>query len=480
MMPTAAQPGGPLTGPPQDATYRLTESALATDGLMSTKEFRTWFAQRGAVNSYHVEHLPLAELVGWTLQDGTGNLVHESGRFYSIEGLAVDTDHRNRPGWTQPIIVQPEIGILGILVKEYDGVLHCLMQAKMEPGNVNVIQLSPTVQATRSNYTRVHRGTSIPYLEYFVAPRRGRVLLDVLQSEQGAWFLHKRNRNIVVEVDEDVPLREDFCWLTLGQLRELLTIDNLVNMDSRTVLSGIPFAAPTSYLSETDSDSFRGALTRSLKHRDGALLSSVNVLSWFTELKSRYDLLQRRIPLYEVDQWRRVAGEIRHERDLYFRVIGVDVKASNREVAQWTQPLLAPWSQGVLALLTKRVDGELQVLVQARTEAGTFDVVEMAATVHCAPRNYADDDGYRPRYLDYLLNVDPSRIRFDTIHSEEGGRLYQAENRYVIIEVEEDFPTEAPDDFRWLTVRQLNELVRHANYVNVELRSLLTCLHTLW
>ena len=52
--------------------------------------------------------------------------------------------------------------------------LHCLMQAKMEPGNVNPLQLSPTVQATRSNYTQVHRGTGTRYLEYFVGPTAAR------------------------------------------------------------------------------------------------------------------------------------------------------------------------------------------------------------------------------------------------------------------------------------------------------------------
>ena len=42
-----------------------------------------------------------------------------------------------------------------------------LLQAKAEPGNINKIQISPTVQATKSNYTRVHGGKEIPYLRYF-------------------------------------------------------------------------------------------------------------------------------------------------------------------------------------------------------------------------------------------------------------------------------------------------------------------------
>ncbi len=181
---------------------------------------------------------PLDRLDGWSLEEGTGDLVHRTGRFFSVRGLDVRRSGRGVEAWQQPIIVQPEHGVLGILVKEFGGVPHCLLQAKMEPGNVNLVQLSPTVQATKSNYTRVHGGRPVPYLEHFVAPRGGRVLFDALQSEQASWFFAKRNRNMIVRTREDVPLHEDFCWLTFDQIAELLQTDDLVNMDTRTVLSG--------------------------------------------------------------------------------------------------------------------------------------------------------------------------------------------------------------------------------------------------
>ncbi len=472
---TAGSPGRTA----DDVLRRFTESANTTDRvLVPTAEFLDWFAGRGRANSYRVERVPFDRLTGWRFAADTGNLVHESGRFFAIEGLEVTTDHREVERWTQPIIRQPEIGILGILVKEFNGVLHCLMQAKMEPGNVNLIQLSPTLQATRSNYTRVHKGSPIPYLEHFTAPQRSRVLVDALQSEQGAWFLHKRNRNMVVEVTEDVPVLDDFCWLTLAQLHELLHVDNLVNMDARTVLSGIPFAAPVDRPSILEEDSFRGALLRSMVECKGALHETAAVLSWFTEAKTQHTLGQRRIPLDEVSRWRRTPERIFHDEGRYFSVIGVDVQATNREVAHWTQPMLAPVGQGLLAFVTRQIDGVLHVLVQARTEAGTFDVVEMAPTVHCTPTNF--HGAPPPPFLEYVLAAPKESIRQDVVHSEEGGRFHCAENRYVVVEADEDFPVEVPEDFVWMTARQATDLVRYANYFNVEARSLLACLHTLW
>lgn len=187
--------------------------------------------------------VPLDALAGWRTDPATGDLRHESGRFYAVTGLEVHTPGAPVSRWCQPILDQPEVGVLGILAKEFDGVLHFLMQAKNEPGNPGGLQLSPTVQATRSNFTRVHGGSRVPYLDHFLDASRHHVLADVRQSEQGAWFYRKRNRNMVVLVTEDLETLDGFCWLTLGQLHRLLAVDDLVNMDARTVLSCLPFAA---------------------------------------------------------------------------------------------------------------------------------------------------------------------------------------------------------------------------------------------
>ncbi|TDB78121.1 NDP-hexose 2,3-dehydratase family protein [Micromonospora sp. KC723] len=444
-------------------------------------EFHDWFEQEHTAHSFRVTVAPLDSLEGWSIDPETSAITHRSGKFFTIDGLEVQTNHGLVESWSQPIIDQPESGILGILVRRFGGVPHFLMQAKMEPGNINLLQLSPTVQATKSNYTRVHGGRSVPYLEYFMAPRRSRVLSDVLQSEQGAWFLHKRNRNMIIEVTEDVPLRPGFCWLTRDQLGALLKVDNLVNMDSRTVLAGYPFSehdgSPERPVSARDGG-FHQLLAGyegrpvTMSHRDIA-----EPLSWFTEVKTRYDLRRRRVPLNQVKNWICGPDRITHELGRYFSVIGVHVEAGSREVSRWSQPLLAPVGQGVVAFLLRRHRGEHQLLVQARTQAGTFDVVEMAPTVQCSPDNYRGlPEHRRPPFLDHVLAAPRRRIRFDVVHSEEGGRFYHATNRYLIVEVDDDFPTVDRPDFTWMTIPQLAELARYGNYVNVEARNLLACL----
>lgn len=434
-------------------------------------DFYDWFGYRRRAHDYEVSRIPLDEVAGWRSEPDTGDIVHQSGKFFSVRGLEVEIDHHALTAWSQPIIVQPEIGILGLLVKVVEGEVFCLMQAKMEPGNVNLLQLSPTVQATRSNYTRVHKGNPVPYLEHFRRPLRGDLAFDALQSEQGSWFLGKRNRNMIVETDEQLPVGDDFCWLSLAQIATLLERPNLVNMDSRTVLSGMPFFVQGKAIGGP------GSLPVRNQARGRPLHSTGELLSWFTEAKSRYRLGRRLVPLSGLPRWGHTSGELVHEDKKYFSVMGVHVRATSREVSEWSQPMLAPVGRGVIAFLGRQVGGRFHLLVHARTEAGTQDVVEMSPTVKCIAENYADQPRELwPPYLDVVQRAPAERILVDVVHSEEGGRFFHAESRYLLVDVGEEFDLDVPDDFCWMTVEQLTGFLCYGNHVNVEARCLLSCL----
>ncbi|MEU6467632.1 NDP-hexose 2,3-dehydratase family protein [Streptomyces sp. NPDC046976] len=455
---------------------QFTRSAISEDrAAQPLPTFEEWWEERRRAALFSVEEVPFDDLDGWKSESGSDNLVHKSGRFFTVQGVRVESEDRGV--WSQPIINQAEIGILGLLVKEFGGVPHFLVQAKIEPGNVNTLQLSPSVQATRSNYTRVHGGADTRYLRYFRGGGGGRVLVDSLQSEQGAWFWHKRNRNMVVRVTEDVPLHEDYRWVTAQQLRQLLGVENLVNMDTRAVLACMRFAAPPQNL-PAHGDPYLRALCRSYDPVNGtALHTDSEILSWHTEMRTRCDWHTDLVPLAEVRNWRRSGSAIEDEEGRRFKVIGVRVRTGNREINQWSQPLIAPRGTALAAFLTTSLHGVLHVLVRARPEPGVLDTVELGPTVRCASDTDVAED--EPFYAE-VAAADARRVRFDTVLSEEGGRFYHAQTRYQVIEAPDGFPTEVPDDFCWVTVHQLMALLKHRHYVNIEARSLLACLHSLW
>ncbi|MFE1818652.1 NDP-hexose 2,3-dehydratase family protein [Streptomyces anulatus] len=431
----------------------------ATGARTTTGEIVAWLAERRRAHGTRIRRIPFAELDGWSFQEDTGNLVHRSGRFFTVEGMRVHDADRPGAPWEQPVMRQPEVGVLGLLAKEFDGVLHFLAQAKMEPGNRGMLQLSPTVQATRSNYQRVHGGSGVRFLEFFTEPGRARPLTDTLQSEHGEWFLHKSNRNVVVEtadeVAEDPAAEPDFRWLTLGQIGELLRLDNVVNMDTRTVLACLPTTAEPLPSRHTDAE----------------------VSSWLGAARSRSRLTAEPVRLARVRGWLRDEQAIRRTDDRHFRVVAVAVEADGREVGSWTQPLFEPCAPGVSAFLFRHFDGVPHLLAHARAEAGLPQTVEVGPTVCHTP----DGHGHHPAYADVVRAAGGARVRYAAVHSEEGGRFLYAESRCLFVSLDgvddSALPTPPPDHL-WITPGQLGALTGRGHQVTVQARTLLAVLNS--
>lgn len=457
----------------------LIRSVLTLDGINTLAEFHSWFAERRRAHSFRVVRIPISKCPNWHFEPEWGDLVHDTGRFFRIQGLEVETNFGSIRRWTQPIINQPEIGILGFLMQEHDGVLHVLVQAKMEPGNVGLVQVSPTVQATRSNYTRAHGGAFVPFLQYFLDASRHRVVADQLQSEQGARFLRKRNRNVIIEVDpsETIDVPDDFFWLTVGQLGHLLAIDNLVNMDARSVLSLLPVHELLQSVRPSGSDFSHALHASAVAAREPQ--SMTDLLSWLTQQRCRYELATKRLPLRNLPQWIRSAEEIRHETGRFFSIIAVEVTAASREVANWNQPIITSVPGGEICFVSKVRDGVLELLVQARVEPGNVDIVELAPTVQWTPSNYAKHGLPAPPFAHLVNDVPEDLLRWDVTQSEEGGRFFQVQTRNTIIELPAAHTLELPSNYTWMTLSELIQLVRFRDVLNVEARSLLASLGVL-
>jgi len=461
------------------------KSAIALDSeITPNSEISTWLVSMNENANTRVNKIPLDKLRSWSIDPSTGSVVHDSGKFFSIEGIHVETNWNGLMHWDQPIINQPEIGFLGILAQKRNGVLHFLMQGKIEPGNVNVVQISPTLQATKSNYTQVHKGRRPLFLEYFNGEKQVRVLLDQLQSEQGARFLRKRNRNIIVELAESEPIETpgNFIWITLGQLKQLIRQDNLVNMDTRTVISGIPFGSFNTntlafFLALSNNSRIKNSLLNSALNNEVYLNSFEEIISWITGLKSRYDLKVTPKPLNSMVDWSFDGHSINHKDGKYFSVIGVNVEIGNREVVSWDQPMIQPSQEGLIAFIVKEIHGVYHFLVQAKLECGNFDVIELAPTVQCLTGNYRTGlNEYSVTFIDDVLQARPENIWYSTLQSEEGGRFFKEQNLNTIIEVHDDFPIDVPEKYCWMTLNQLNKFIVFNNYLNIAARSLISAI----
>ena len=467
-----------------ELSFLFRKSALTLENRFNgIQEIRDWIYGHNLRNVVRIEKITFEELDQWYFSKESHNLRHKTGKFFSIDGLDVKTNWGEVSHWNQPIINQPEIGYLGIITKEINGVLHFLLQAKIEPGNVNCVQLSPTLQATKSNYTLVHEGKTPSYLEYFLKVKPDQILVDQLQSEQGSRFLRKRNRNMIIKIDEDIKLYDNFIWLTLAQIKLLMQQDNLINMDTRTVISCIPFSdclrnSPSSdFKTRSDVTSLSSKFLKSFTSPDGSLHTFEELIQFITKRKCLYDLDVCKMPLNKLDKWIIDESAIRHIEDKYFRVIAAKVEIASREVVRWTQPMIETDQVGLCAFICKEINGTIHLVVQTKLEAGNFDILELAPTIQCLTGSYKTKQGYTDLpFLSYALTVDKKQIVYDTLQSEEGGRFYKEQNRNMLIIADDDFDLELPENYVWMTLSQIQMFIKFNNYLNIQARSLIAAI----
>jgi oxidase EvaA len=337
------------------------------------------------------------------------------------------------------------------------------------------------LQATKSNYTQAHQGKSPAYLDYFVNANPSQILLDQLQSEQGARFLRKRNRNIIIKIEEEVNLLENFVWLTLAQIKKLMKVDNLVNMDTRTVISGIPYGTYSDLqidlLPFPDmhqlSDSIEAKMLKSMLSSNTPVNSFDSIIKFVTRHKCFFELNIQKISLNKINNWSINEYSIEHIENKFFKIIAVEVKIGNREVSSWTQPMIEPSQEGICAFVCKEINGVLHFAVQAKLECGNFDIIEFAPTVQCLTGNYRNYNSSDVPYLDYVLNIEKNKIILDNLQSEEGGRFYKEQNRNMIVIGGDEISEILPENFIWMTLNQLNAFIKFNNYLNIQARSLL-------
>lgn len=455
---------------PEDCRDINRSRSLKT-ALHSDRQLDRWIKSQLATPKLKIKTISLKEMQGWRISPDTGNICHDSGRFFSITGASVR--HRSDSAeivWDQPIIDQPEVGILGIVAKKILGVLHFCLQAKEEPGNINSVQLSPTLQATYSNYTRVHGGIPPKFVEYFTDQSKGRIIYAKLQTEDGGRFLYKSNRNMIVTVDEAElqQLPENFTWMTLRQISQLLRRDNLVHACTRSILSALVLG--NNMVTGKISSRRHNATDRFCGN------SLPETVQWIDSQKASNHFQVKRTPLNSLQEWGMDRdGSFSHEHGRFFRVFGIDVKTTEREVSIWNQPILDNPGIGIIGLLTKVINGEQFFLMQAKAEFGNRGIVQLGPTVQFTPGNYIGNEKLQKPFL-FEEFYKPGRfpLLMQSAQSEEGARFYNEAHTHRILCLPDTETLPLPDNFRWIAQAELNFFINMGESVNSCARSILS------
>lgn len=391
-----------------------------------------------------------------------GRLTRPDGRYFSVvlrDGLYID---------------QSEIGLLSIIVMESAGEVLVVVHAKEEPGNVGMVQLAPTVQATESNYLRIHGGEATPlFAEAHPESTPGVVLSDSLQSEHGSRFWKKRNRNVMISMIEPPPVSTNLAIARLDDLLDAMFDDYVVNTDARSVLA----ATPWRHLVPRGSVPFsRGrapedmGLARSFASRESQFDDAIAMLERLRSSQEAWRLGMPEEPICDIA----TSSDLRNgQQEIRF----VEVSSSRREVTTWRQPLYYDREEDIQTLITREATEGTKVLLRARHETGLLSGVEFGLSLSkrdSTGHDLAADDGVQ-QWLTHA--VQSGTVRARVMQSEEGGRFMDARCAYSVVEIFEKGPTnraaqEAFDrSFIWVNLRTLNELACTPLTTTNELRS---------
>lgn len=438
--------------------------------LHSSQDLLNWIKQKLISTKVELHKISLEDCAPWYYDEKLGEIRNPKGSFFQITGIR--QENPNGKIVEQPIIVQNEIGFLGIICCKINNTWHYLMQAKIEPGNVNVVQLSPTIQATKSNFTQQHGGSKPKYLEYFLNMSPKNVLVDQIQSEQSSRFLGKRNRNVILMVKEQLEESSSHKWMTLSQIKEFMHYDNLVNMDTRTVLSCIPYVL----LEDEESDipfEDKELFKKSAKSLNRNTI--VSIYSKINNYKMFFMPVVTKVPLFSLKDWKMNGLCYKNVSNNYpFELIFCNVTIEGREVTNWNQPLFSATGNAVFGLICCIDNGIFKFLVKIKPEIGCFDGVELGPTIQEEFNSIDEKDSISDFFFEKIQRKE--NVIADVLLSEEGGRFYQEQNRNVIIQINKDELQNIPDNYVWSDYGTLNILTQINNCLNIQLRNLLSLL----
>ncbi len=406
----------------------------------STSELRCFLEETIKKSDFKLQKIKFTDQNQWSIKDGV--LSHISNSFFHVTGI------ENRIINEQHLILfQPQSGLTGLALFKDGYQIYILLQARVEPGNSNIGQYAPTIQATPGNYLQMHGGKKPSYTELFMSfSPIANTLGNNTQLDLGKRYFKKNKVHSYLELNELIETKENMIWVPLQVVAEVLTIDNFLNADLRSLISVF------------DWDTFVNN-NLSPKHTKKSIGDNYGVFSENLLGKNEWKL----ITLNQLKGWKIQDNGI---IDVSHSGIWIDmfnISCTTREVQEWSQPLLCSLNRGLIVLLIRNIGNQYEFLVSVQSEFGiTGEKIILPSYVIYPGENHQNKSKL----------FEGETLLAELILSDEGGRFYRNENICQVILVANDIDTE-PHQV-WVTVDSLKSILKSSNTVSIQLRCIIS------
>tara|TARA_B100000282_G_C31738169_1_gene494735 strand:+ start:693 stop:1964 length:1272 start_codon:yes stop_codon:yes gene_type:complete len=403
---------------------------IVNSSLYDFSQLEDIFLKANSQGNFQVEDVGLSNLKDWNF-DNVGNFSHKSERFFKIVNVSnniIDTG----------ILLQNEIGTLGLISCIYEENFYVLVQLKKEPGNKLSAQLSPTLQATLSNQNKIHGGSAPKYLEIFENIEEKETIFQKNLPEQGNRYWRKFNKNIVVLKDY-FKEEENFLWMTLGQIYEFTKYDNSINSCLRSVLSLV-----------VDERIERKNIEFSFDNLNEKNKSKVkdSIVNFYDKSKDE------------------LCFETLNDK---FHIKGIKISIEDREVKSWDQPIIYDPYLEEYIILSVLINGERKYILRKYYEPGYEKGFVFGPTI----TNRSDQLNSSLEDLKLFSEEDINFKLIKTIEmSEEGGRFLQTTVKHSFYELTVNSELNVDKNYEVLSMNEINN-INNIQLLSMEARSLI-------
>lgn len=212
------------------------------------------------------------------------------------------------------------------------------------------------------------------------------------------------------------------------------------------------------------------------------LNSTKEIITWYKDIIKRSKIKIKTIPLSKCRNWNfNNKGQIIHNSGSFFKVEGVRViKSFRREINfGWDQPMFTEpgYDGGLLGLLKTNINKSPHYLINAKFEPGNYKFIQLSPTVQATFSNINRiHGGNSVKFLEYFTKIKKNncKIIFKQWVSEEGGRLKNKRNLGLLVEYSGKSKIKISSDYKWVTLRQIKELILQNAMINPHLRTLVS------
>ena len=179
------------------------------------------------------------------------------------------------------------------------------------------------------------------------------------------------------------------------------------------------------------------------------------------KFQKNYEKMQSELcKIDDLKDWKYKNGEILHKSGQFFRVKGVKVKNSLREVKDWEQIIFTQPHGGILALLARETKtAGIEFLLCLRSEPGDQNVKfcpSFSATKSNMNRAHG---GKRTELYNLIIKKQGSRIIAKSAHNEEGARFWRKRNENWIVFLKDNKNKSLnKKHFVWANIWQIKKL----------------------